>query len=294
MTGIEPSRASRRAILRWCVASGVAVAVDARSLTGATPSAAPRDSAARGSSARGTSARGSSARWPDERTAAPFAFHADFSLDDIGSFVKDIAELQTTLVRDLEIDSASEPIHIFLFQRKSTYQSYLKHFFPTVTARRAMYIKQRGPGMVFAYRHTDLAIDVRHESTHALLHAVLPKVPLWLDEGLAEYYEPEPESRQAHEPYLSTLCKQIRTGASFDLESLERLADLNAMGSDEYRRSWAWVHFMLHGPVPARDALRAFVGDLMTKAPLVPLSQRLSHCVPNWPQAFSDHFLALE
>ena len=31
--------------------------------------------------------------------------------------------------------------------------------------------------------------DLRHECTHALLHAALPYVPLWLDEGLASLYE---------------------------------------------------------------------------------------------------------
>ena len=72
---------------------------------------------------------------------------------------------------------------------KATYQAYMKQYFPKVPYRRALFIKARGPGMVFACQGTDFEIDVRHESTHALLHAWLPSVPLWLDEGLAEYFE---------------------------------------------------------------------------------------------------------
>ena len=145
-TGAQPadSRLTRRGLWRWLAAGGLVLALHSRS-------------------------RAAASRWPDERSAGPFVFHADFSLDDIGTFVLDLADLQTTLASDLHVQEASEPIHVFLFQRKATYQSYLKHFFPTVSARRAMYIKQRGPGMVFAYRHPDLSIDVRHESTHALL-----------------------------------------------------------------------------------------------------------------------------
>ena len=50
-------------------------------------------------------------------------------------------------------------------------------------------MKGRGPGKVFAYKSKALPVDVRHEGTHGLLHAALPMVPLWLDEGLAEYFE---------------------------------------------------------------------------------------------------------
>ncbi|GIT30210.1 MAG: hypothetical protein Ct9H300mP1_22560 [Planctomycetaceae bacterium] len=31
--------------------------------------------------------------------------------------------------------------------------------------------------------------DLRHEFTHGVLHSSLKRVPLWLDEGLAEYFE---------------------------------------------------------------------------------------------------------
>lgn len=258
---------TRRGLWRWLAASGLVLAIPSSSVAAAS-------------------------RWPDERTAGPFVFHADFSLDDIGNFVLDLADLQTTLASDLNVREASEPIHVFLFQRKATYQSYLKHFFPTVSARRAMYIKQRGPGMVFAYRHPDLAIDVRHESTHALLHAVLPRVPLWLDEGLAEYYEVEPGDRLTHQPYLTTVRKQIDEGVDFQLETLERLPDLNSMGVEEYRHAWAWVHFLLHGPLPAKDSLRSFLIDAVGKAGSIPLSQRLRLAMPEYPQRFLDHFRA--
>jgi hypothetical protein len=57
--------------------------------------------------------------------------------------------------------------------------------------------------MVFAYRGEDFETDLRHECTHALLNAALPVVPLWLDEGLAEYFEVLPQSAIARKPASS-------------------------------------------------------------------------------------------
>ena len=43
--------------------------------------------------------------------------------------------------------------------------------------------------MVYTYWGNRIQQDLRHELTHAILHSVLKDVPLWLDEGLAEYFE---------------------------------------------------------------------------------------------------------
>ena len=55
--------------------------------------------------------------------------------------------------------------------------------------RPALFILEGGSPGVYTYRKPDLDIDVRHECTHALLHSALPVVPLWLDEGIAKYFE---------------------------------------------------------------------------------------------------------
>ena len=107
-----------------------------------------------------------------------------------------------------------ETVHFFLFQAKGTYQSYMKQYFPRVPYRRALFIKARGPGMVFAYQGNDFEIDVRHECTHALLHTWLPHVPLWLDEGMAEYFEVPRDKRVRQNPHYARGCKRRFAGAS--------------------------------------------------------------------------------
>jgi hypothetical protein len=74
------------------------------------------------------------------------------------------------------------------------------------------------------------------------------------------------------------------------VESLEAAADLSDMGGVEYRFSWAWVHFMLHGPVAAHRALVQFVADIRRGTPPGLLSARLRQGVPNLDQRMVQHF----
>lgn len=243
-----------------------------------------------------TAVRGES-RWPDEKSAGPFSCHADFSLTNYTHLLDELAQLQRDLVRALGTEEAREPIHLFLFNQKSTYESYIAHYFPNVPPRRALYIKERGPGMLFAYRtNEDFEVDVRHEGTHALLHADLALVPLWLDEGLAEYFEARYNERAFDHPHLAEMKWQLskinlaaRLKSSPSLEKLEELHDLKQMGANEYRQSWAWVHFMLHGSADAHDELVQFLADIRAQTPPGKLSERLRRRIPNLDQKFNDH-----
>ncbi|MCH5377965.1 MAG: hypothetical protein JJ992_28745, partial [Planctomycetes bacterium] len=120
------------------------------------------------------------AQWPDEFRAGQFSCHADFALAAHHSLLQSMPQLQTQLIEALGIQSSQEMVHVFLFAKRSTYQAYLQQYFPDAPSRKALFIKGRGPGMVFAYRGDDFEIDLRHECTHALLNAALPMVPLWL------------------------------------------------------------------------------------------------------------------
>jgi hypothetical protein len=236
--------------------------------------------------------------WPDEQFAGAFLCHADFSLANHKHLLDEMAQLQRDLVRTLAIDEPHERIHLFLFNQKSTYDAYLQKHFPDVPTRRALYIKeQRGPGMVFAYRSDEFEVDVRHEGTHALLHADLAVVPLWLDEGLAEYFEAPYERRAFDHPHLSAMKWQLSKvnlaarikSSSPSLERLEDLSDLKQMGAAEYRQSWAWVHFMLHGSPEAQEELIRFLSDIRAQTPPGKLSHRLRSRIPNLDERFADH-----
>jgi hypothetical protein len=161
-----------------------------------------------------------------------------------------------------------------------------------VPLRRALFVKGSGPGRVFVYRHDDLPIDVRHEGTHALLHASLPMVPLWLDEGLAEYFEVPPEERAYDNQHLGALRWDLRLGNLPRINVLEAKGNLADMSATDYRHAWAWVHFMIHGPKEARDELIGFLGDIRMSTPPGKLSERLARRLPNPEKLLVQHFKA--
>lgn len=228
--------------------------------------------------------------WTDGRVAGPFVCRADFPLGGTEGLIRDLAQLQDDLVRFLRVRPAREPIELYLFRDRESYDRFLKQYLPRVPYRRALYVRTGGVGRVFAYRSRQLAVDVRHECTHALLHAALPMVPLWLDEGLAEYFERSPTERAFDNPYLTTVRWYARLGIVSHPEKLENLGSLSEMGGAEYRNAWAWTHFMLHGPVEARQELARFLGEIQNRTPPGSLSRRLRYRIPDLKRRFAAHF----
>ncbi len=229
-------------------------------------------------------------RWPDERQAGQFFCHADFELSSHQALLDEMSQLQQDLTSLLGAPAPREHVHFFLFKEKETYQAYLKQYFPRVPYRRALFIKARGPGMVFAFRGTDFDIDVRHECTHALLHAWLPALPLWLDEGLAEYFEVRRAQRSRQHPHHALVQAAIKIGQPPRLEELESLTTVEEMGRDEYRDAWAWAHFLLNGPAEGREELMRYLSEAQDGTDVGPLSLRLRRRIPDLHRRLAEHF----
>jgi len=234
--------------------------------------------------------RAIAADWPDTRVVGPFVCRADFSLQNLEPLLDELSELQNDLVQALGILPAQEAIEVYLFHDQQTYDRYLKQHYPNVPFRRAIYIKGNGPGRVFAYRGAEFETDLRHECTHALLHASLKTIPLWLDEGLAGYYELPAKQRATSNPHLSGIRWNAWLGIIPRIENLEKCTEVTKMGKAEYRDSWAWVCFMLHGSTEAHDELVLYLHDLQNQKPPNLLSERLKHRIPNLQQSFTTYF----
>lgn len=230
------------------------------------------------------------ADWVDAKRAGPFICRADFPLAEQKGLLAELAQLQIDLVRYLGIRPAEEPIHLYLFQSEKTYRAFLNQHFPQVPYRRALYLKQNGPGMVLAFRSREFETDVRHECTHALLHAALPMVPLWLDEGLAEYFEVPAGSRAFNNPHLNRLKWGLLFGGPVQLEELEKKGSIEDLGDAEYRAAWSWVHFLLHGSRAGHAELVAFLRDIQARTPPGRLSARLARRLPRADQRLAAHF----
>src|SRR2546429_422780 len=80
-------------------------------------------------------------KWPEERKLGPFLCHADFSLEGQKKLLAEIESLQQDVGTILGTQQPRENIHLFLFEKPATYETYMKRYFPRVPARRALYIK---------------------------------------------------------------------------------------------------------------------------------------------------------
>ncbi|REJ93659.1 MAG: hypothetical protein DWQ35_09920 [Planctomycetota bacterium] len=236
--------------------------------------------------ANGVDAQG----WRDHRVVGPFVCQADFPLVEYDHVFSELGQIQQELTARLGLPPAQEPIAIYLFETERRYRDYLRQQFPDVPYRRALFYKDQGPGVVLAYRSSQLEVDLRHECTHALLHASLPMVPLWLDEGLAEYFEVPAAERASENPHHSAIKWNMRFGMVPELKRLESWQRLDEMGRSEYRYAWAWAHFLLHGPPQARQTLQAYFADVAAHAPPGQVSDRLARVYADPEGALVEHF----
>lgn len=231
------------------------------------------------------------AEWPEERRFGPMIVRAEFPLADYDGLLRELVELNRELQRVLALPAAREPVEIYLFRDDHAYSQQLRRHVPNPPDRRALYLKQKGPGQVLAFRSKELAVDLRHECTHAFLHAALPAVPLWLDEGLAEYFEAPPGARANDSSQWNLLFK-----ADLQLSRVPRLADLESrqppgdLSATDYQHAWSWAHFLLHGPPEAHEELVRYVADISAGQTPGRLGPRLEQRVPQLERAYLLHF----
>lgn len=229
-------------------------------------------------------------QWIDQRQIGPFICQSAFSLAGHESLLEELAPLETELRRILAVRPCTSQVYLHLMADQRQHNEYIAERFPQVPYRRALFIKQDGRASVFAYLNDELPVDVRHECTHALLHADLPMVPLWLDEGLAEYFEVAKPLRARQHPHLRTLKRDLLRGRSPDMPTLESKRRLEDLSARDYRFAWALTHFMLHGPVAAHAELVTYLNDIRTNTAPGMLSERLERAVPGFNELVVAHF----
>lgn len=228
--------------------------------------------------------------WATSQQIGSAFVRSEFPLD--GRTEAALADLATTR-RDLEqrlgLTVPDAPVSISLFRTRRSYDTYIRNRIPAGVGRAALFVQDRNGGHVYAYYGRRLNVDLRHESTHAFLNAALPYVPLWLDEGLAEYFEVAPPLRYARHEHLANVKRSLWRRWRPRLVRLEALTDLADMGEAEYREAWAWAHFLLHGPEPARNALRTYLAEIAAGGFAGTLEPRLRRTFPDLEAALLRH-----
>jgi hypothetical protein len=229
-------------------------------------------------------------RWPFELRDGQFQIHSTVPIETLRPNLPKLNALPGDLKRSLAIAIVEQPIHIVVLENRESLDAYVKRLLPNAPSRRAFYIRHRGPGLVLTYCNASWLTDVRHECTHALLDASGVRVPQWLDEGLAEYFETVSENPLEHATHCLAVQTQMRYGQVADLMQLER-SDSNAvMSAQDYRDAWSITAFALNFSPQTRFAFQQYLLDLQNERAGGFLSHRLQPTIHSWREDFTRFF----
>lgn len=213
--------------------------------------------------------------------AGQLVIHADFHLPPGHRMVSELTSERQLICDRLLVPAGSEPIHVYLFADEATYRAHVAALYPSFPERRAIFVETDVTLSVYAHWSDRVAEDLRHEVSHGYLHSSVPNLPLWLDEGLAEYFEVARGRQGVNRAHVNYLNGQIAAaGWQPNLDRLEQLADAATMTQLDYAEAWLWVHFLLESPSGCPSVLTDCLAGLRAHDPATTLRARLRQRLP--------------
>jgi hypothetical protein len=208
--------------------------------------------------------------------------------------VEDLVAQRYDLSSKLGLPTSDEPIHIYLFDNADKFQSFIRDRYPHFPVRRAFFVETDTQLTVYAHWGGRVAEDLRHEVAHGYLHSVAPNLPLWLDEGLAEYFEVPRGRNGVNRPHLEDLARRLASGDwQPDLARLEMIKNAADMSQTDYAEAWAWTHLLLEGKPEATPLLKAYLARLRAEGRAEPLSVQLARSFPTLSRDLALHLTTL-
>lgn len=229
-----------------------------------------------------------------------FVFLADFEMKQDLPLFRELSDMREQVFKELRLPVSNTVVQVYVFEDRDRYERYMFSRYPELPKRRAFFVAQPhnvGGGedlIVYTYWGDKIREDLRHELTHALLHSVLKDVPLWLDEGLAEYYEVPASWKGVNFHHLDQMQRNPNGPFKPDLARLEKLSLVQQMAPAEYREAWAWVHLMLRGKVEAKAVLINYLQLLRTNPTPGPMQPRLAEVFSKPEDALRKHVVKLD
>lgn len=219
-----------------------------------------------------------------------FIVHSDNPLLPGDPLIKALQDVRNQLVGLLQLPDQRDLVHVYLFSDEASYRWYMQSTWRDLPPRRAYFVGTTRELAVYSFRGQHAAEDLRHEFSHGILHASLQSVPLWLDEGLAEYFETSSNSDSHLSPaHLQELSAARAEGWNPGLYRLEQISDFRTLSQRDYAESWAWIHFLLHSTPESRQVLLDYLQTLASTRTPGKLLNRLEAAVPSWALDFENY-----
>jgi len=220
--------------------------------------------------------------------------HSNLELPSSHRLLEDLRQLRGDVLSTVDLPPSDEPIHVYLFETEQRFDEFMRHAYPKFPSRRAFFVESDTRLALYAFWGDRVAEDLRHETTHGYLHSVVPGIPLWLDEGLAEYFEVPRGTRGLNQPHVDQLLTMLMTqGWRPDLTRLESLRTVDAMRQEDYAEAWAWMHWMLESDPELRTLLQHYIQSLRVQSVYVPLAAVVKSRRPEAEHELCEHLYRL-
>ena len=202
--------------------------------------------------------------------------HSDFRVPRHHRLLDELVDQQAYVSRTLSLPISEEPIHVFLFNSAEEYERYMQGSFPLLPRRPAFFVEDENGLAIYAHWSDRVAEDLRHEVAHGYLHSSVPTLPLWLDEGLAEFFEVSQASGGINLPHIELLIRSRDSGNwKPDLSVLESKSTAVEMLQLDYAEAWLWSHWLLKTTLKRRNWLQQHLKDLYLEGNTRSLSTRI-------------------
>lgn len=228
--------------------------------------------------------RNSTAQLPNkyEITTGDLIVRSDLKMKQSHPLIQELKQIRAELTAALDLPAPTRPVVIHLFSDEERYSDYMQARHPNLPKRRAFFIGSPTELGVYAHWSPNVEEDLRHEYTHGVLHASLRNVPLWFDEGLAEYYETQSDTpRRLHREHTQRLAIALKNGWRPDLTRLEKIEEVNQMRTADYQESWAWIHYFMHDAPDGRELLVEYCKELRKPGKSPRLSDQVAAHFPD-------------
>ncbi len=218
---------------------------------------------------------------------------SDFKLAHDHPLILDLQKLKQDVATTLGLKFDGPPVVIYLFSNEQSYSDYLISTWPNLPYRRAYFFGNPHELAVYTFWGEKVQEDLRHEFTHGLLNSTLQNIPLWLDEGLAEYFEVPGNPGTVKPAVVQRLGQALANGWQPDMKALEGLTDVTTMTQSNYEEAWAWVHLLLHSQSTQREVLLDYLQSLQQPRYPGNLSHQLDAVGVRSNLRFTGHVAAL-
>jgi hypothetical protein len=223
-----------------------------------------------------------------------FVVFSDTEIPADDSLIRELQSLRVSVLETLELPPQRDTVKVYLFSDENSYRWYMQSTWRDLPPRRAYFVGSSRDLCVYSFRSPHVEEDLRHEFTHGLLHACLHTVPLWLDEGLAEYFEvPSDSPGMVSSSNLEEVTRAQAENWSPGLFRLELISDFRDLSQRDYAECWAWVHFMLNSTPEARTVLLTYLQSLRSNKVPGRLLEPLEVAVPSYAGDLTAHLRQL-